>query len=111
MVVLLLAKITLHCPEPFISAELGKKFAEATNFCLDQLCSDKGLRFKIKNPERFYFEPKELLANLIQMYCNMRKLPQFHANVVSDERSYSRETFNKASKILARGGIGVDGDC
>lgn len=111
MVIQLLAKVTLHCPEPFISEELGKKFAEATNFCLDQLCSEKGLRFKIKNPERFYFEPKELLANLIQMYVNMGGLHEFHVNVVSDERSYSNETFTKASKILSRGsGIGVDAD-
>ena len=84
MVIQLLAKVTLHCPEPFISDELGKKFAEATNFCLDQLCSEKGLRFKIKNPERFHFEPKELLTNLIQMYTNMANLHEFHVNIVSD---------------------------
>jgi len=65
MVVQLLAKVTEHCPEPFISEELGKKFAMAVDFCLDQLCSQKGLKFKINNPERFYFHPKELLSNLV----------------------------------------------
>lgn len=44
------------------------------------------------------------------MYTNMGDLKEFHANVVSDERSYSNETFTKASKILSRGGFGVDGE-
>lgn len=35
MVVQLLAKVTEHCPEPFVTEELGKKFAEAVDFCLD----------------------------------------------------------------------------
>ena len=35
MVVQLLAKVTEHCPEPFISEELGKKFAEAVGFNMD----------------------------------------------------------------------------
>lgn len=37
MVIQLLAKVTKHCPEPFVSKDLGEKFAQAVNFCLDQL--------------------------------------------------------------------------
>ena len=35
MVVELLARVTKNCPDPFVSEELGKKFGEAVNFCLD----------------------------------------------------------------------------
>ena len=35
MIVELLAKVTEYCPEPFVSEELGEKFAEAVDFCLD----------------------------------------------------------------------------
>jgi hypothetical protein len=35
MVIQLLAKVTTHCQDPFISEELGEKFALAINFCLD----------------------------------------------------------------------------
>jgi len=70
------------------------------NFCLDQLTTQKGLKFKIKNPERFFFEPKELLVNLIRMYANMSHLEVFRGHVVKDSRSYSNETFEKAVKIL-----------
>jgi len=100
MVIQLLAKVTAHCPEPFVTKELGEKFAQAINFCLDQLTTQKGLKFKIKNPERFYFEPKELLVNLVTMYANMAHLETFRVNVVMDGRSYSDETFDKAVKIL-----------
>lgn len=35
MVIKLMAKVTTYCQEPFISEELGEKFAQALNFCLD----------------------------------------------------------------------------
>ena len=89
MVISLLARVTTNCQEPFVSEELGEKFAQAINYCLDQLTTEKGLKFKIKDPERFYFEPKELLTNLTTMYANMAHLEQFRKNVVSDGRSYS----------------------
>jgi len=99
MVIQLLAKVTKHCPEPFVSKDLGEKFAQAINFCLDQLTTQKGLKFKIKDPERFYFEPKSLLVNLITMFANMAHFEKFRESVVQDARSYSDETFAKALKI------------
>lgn len=96
----MLSKVTKHSPEPFVTKELGEKFAQAINFCLDQLTTQKGLKFKIKDPERFYFEPKNLLVNLVTMYANMAHFEKFRENVVLDARSYSDETFAKAVKIL-----------
>ena len=70
------------------------------------------MKFKIKNPERFYFEPKELLVNLITMYSNMSHLEDFKQYVVRDGRSYSEETFEKALKILnsTKKSVNVDHD-
>ena len=93
----------MNCKDPFVSEELGEKFAQALNFCLDQITTEKGLKFKIKEPERFHFEPKELLVNIISMYSNMCKIDKFKQNVVKDGRSYSDETFEKAVKILNSG--------
>jgi ubiquitin conjugation factor E4 B len=100
MVIQLLARVTTHCQQPFISDELGEKFAQAVNFCLDQLTTQKGLKFKIKDPERYHFEPRPLLTNLITMYSNMAHLEEFKTHVVKDGRSYSDETFAKAWKII-----------
>ena len=98
-----MSKVTMNCKDPFVSEELGEKFAQALNFCLDQITTEKGLKFKIKEPERFHFEPKELLVNIISMYSNMCKIDKFKQNVVKDGRSYSDETFEKAVKILNSG--------
>jgi len=71
MVIKLLNKVTTYCQDPFVTEELGEKFAIAINYCLDQLTSQKGLKIKINKPERFYFQPKELLIDIVTMYGNM----------------------------------------
>ena len=35
MVIELLSKVTTYCQEPFVTVELGEKFATALNYCLD----------------------------------------------------------------------------
>jgi ubiquitin conjugation factor E4 B len=77
MVIELVARITRHCATPFTTEEMGEKFAQAVNFCLDQLTTEKGLKFKIRDPERFHFEPKELLIGIITMYANMGEMEDF----------------------------------
>ena len=99
MVIQLLNLVTTHCQEPFISEELGEKFATALNYSLDHLVR-RGVNYKIKNPERFHFEPRGLLVNVVTMYGNMSRLEDFRKNVVADKRSYSDETFEKTLKIL-----------
>lgn len=76
------------------------------------MTTQKGLKFKIKNPERFSFEPKQLLVNLITMYANMSHLSKFRDSVIKDGRSYSNETFEKAVKILnsTKKNIHMDGE-
>lgn len=71
MVVQLLAKVTINCQEPFISEELGERFANALNYCVDSLVGQKGLKLKVANPERFSFDPRGLLVNILNMYANM----------------------------------------
>lgn len=71
MVVRLLSKVTEYVQEPFISEELGENFAIAINYCLAELATSRGMKLKIKNPERFYFQPKELLIDIVTMYGNM----------------------------------------
>jgi hypothetical protein len=71
MVIQLLAKVTKNVKEPFISEELGEKFANALNFCLDALIGKKGLKLDVENRSQYFFEPIGLLVNIINMYANM----------------------------------------
>eukprot|EP00355_Strombidium_rassoulzadegani_P010591 CAMPEP_0168619708 /NCGR_PEP_ID=MMETSP0449_2-20121227/6747_1 /TAXON_ID=1082188 /ORGANISM="Strombidium rassoulzadegani, Strain ras09" /LENGTH=364 /DNA_ID=CAMNT_0008660663 /DNA_START=238 /DNA_END=1329 /DNA_ORIENTATION=- len=107
VVIQLLSKVTNYCQEPFVSQELGEKFANAINYCLDQLTTQKGLKFKISNPERFHFQPKVLLQHLIKIYANMSQLQSFQSFVVADGRSYSDETFAKSLRVITDNKKGV----
>ena len=108
MVIELMSKVTSHCQEPFVSEELGEKFAIALNYCLDQLTTERGLKIKVKNPDRFFFEPKGLLINVIQMYSNMAGFEKFMKNVIADDRSYSNKTFEGAIKLVVKRNIPID---
>ena len=72
-----MAKVTKNVKEPFISEELGEKFANALNFSLDALIGQKGLKLKVENPAQYNFEPIGLLVNIINMYANMAELDEF----------------------------------
>ena len=65
-----MCNITNHCQGPFVSEELGEKFANAVNYCLYSLVKT-GTTFRIRNPERFHFDPRKLLTNIVTMYANM----------------------------------------
>ena len=99
-VVQLMAKVTASFQAPFISEELGERFANALNFCLDSLVGQKGLKLKVNNPDEFNFDPRGLLANILSMYANMSLEEVFVRHVVNDTRSFKTETFDKAVKIL-----------
>jgi len=64
------------------------------------LTSQKGLKIKINKPERFYFQPKELLIDIVTTYGNMMDYEVFRRHVINDDRSYSDEGFEGAVKIL-----------
>jgi len=99
-VVNLMARITEHCKEPFVSEEIGEAFACALNFCLDSLVSQKGLKIKVSNPKQYNFNPETLLEDILKMYSHMAGLERFKELTVGDSRSYSDATFEKALKIL-----------
>ena len=67
-----------------MSEELGERFANALNFCIDSLVSQKGLKLKVNQPERFNFEPRTLLINILSMYANMSEEEVFLKHVVND---------------------------
>ncbi len=60
-VVQLLAKVTGSFTDPFVSEELGERFANAINFCLDSLVGQKGLKLKVSDPDAYNFDPRGLL--------------------------------------------------
>ena len=54
------------------------------NFNLQQLCGPKCKDLKVKNPERYGWEPKKLLNRLTDIYLHL-DCPEFARAIADDE--------------------------
>lgn len=59
----------------------------------------------MKTPEKYRFEPKKLLQELVDIYLHLAHRPEFVTAVARDERSYKRDHFIRAGAILLKNGI------
>lgn len=62
------------------------------------------LSSQVKNREKYNFQPRTLLSEIIDIYLNLNS-PSFVKAVAGDERSYKKEYFSKAASILLRHGL------
>ena len=63
------------------------------NFNLQQLCGPKCKNLKVKNPEKYGWEPKKLLDNLTDIYLHL-DCPEFCEAIANDEvRSPMKNVF------------------
>ena len=90
--------------EPFMRGELVSRIANMLNYFLEQLVGPKCSELAVENREKYSFEPKKLLATLVDIYLNFWQ-PPFVAAVGKDPRCYSHATFMRARDILQKTGI------
>jgi ubiquitin conjugation factor E4 B len=55
-------------------------------------------------------EPKELLAEITQIYINLGDSPEFIRAVADDGRSYSKATFERLVRVLKNRAIMLDNE-
>lgn len=63
--------LTLRIVEPFLRPELVDRLAAMLNFNLLQLCGSKCKNLKVKNAEKYGWEPKRLLDQLTNIYLHL----------------------------------------
>lgn len=84
--------LTKDIQEPFLRPELVTRLSAMLNFNLQQLCGPKCKNLKVKKPEKYGWEPKKLLGQLVDIYLHM-DCEQFAAALAADERSFRKELF------------------
>jgi len=84
--------LTQEIVEPFLRPELADRLAQMLNFNLQQLCGSKCKNLKVRNPEKYTWEPKWLLSHLIDLYLHLDSKALAEA-LANDLRSFSMETF------------------
>ena len=67
------------------SQELADRLAAMLNFNLQQLCGPKCKNLKVKNPEKYGWEPKKLLNQLTDIYLHLDKSDKFAQALANDE--------------------------
>ena len=97
----MLKNMTALIPEPFLEPEVVNLLAMMLDFNLDKLVGPECSELKVKEPEKYHFQPKKLLRDLIQVYLNLDNRSMIQA-VAADERSYRRSHFSRAASILRK---------
>lgn len=95
----LLKEFTAEATAPFMSPELVDRLAAMLNYNLDVLAGPKCANLNVENREKYRFKPRELLADVIQVYLNLCEQPEFIHAVAGEGRSYKKELFEKVAGI------------
>ncbi|KAJ4306774.1 Ubiquitin conjugation factor E4 [Collariella sp. IMI 366227] len=84
----------------FTMPEIVQRLASMLDYNLDILTGPKSKTLKVENPEKYFFNPKTLLPELVDIYINLGSSPAFVDAVAADGRSYKPATMATTAFIL-----------
>ena len=84
----------------FTMPEIVHRLAGMLDFNLELLAGPKSKTLKVENSDKYGFNPKTLLPQLVDIYLNLGSTPAFVEAVAADGRSYKPETMVAATNIL-----------
>lgn len=93
--------LTVDITEPFLRPELVGRLCAMLNFNLQQLCGPKCKNLKVRKPQKYGWEPRALLGQLVDIYLHL-DCDNFAAALATDERSFCKELFTDAANRLER---------
>ena len=96
---------TTTITDSFTMPEIVHRLAGMLDYNLDILTGPKSKTLKVENPEKYFFNPKTLLPELVDIYLNLRKSTAFIEAVAADGRSYSPTTMETTARILSSKGL------
>lgn len=88
--------------DSFTMPEIVQRLADMLDYNLDALVGPKQSNLKVENPQEYGFNPKQLLAEILDVYLNLADKPAFQLAVARDGRSYKPSNFDKATHIMAK---------
>lgn len=86
--------------ESFTMPEIVQRLADMLDYNLDVMVGPKSGELRVENPGEYAFNPKSLLAGIIDVYLNLKDKDNFVLAVARDGRSYKPANFEKATTIL-----------
>ncbi|KAK7084333.1 Ubiquitin conjugation factor E4 B [Halocaridina rubra] len=93
--------LTQEVPAPFLRPELCDRLAAMLDFNLAQLCGQKCGNLKVRQADKYGWEPRKLLEQIVDIYLHLDS-DKFAESIACDERSFKRELFETAATKLER---------
>ncbi len=87
---------------PFTMPEIVQRLADMLDYNLYTMVGEKSNHLIVENPGEYGFNPKDLLAEIIDIYLNLKDKDVFVIAVARDGRSYKPEVFEKATIIVRK---------
>ncbi|KAL1871865.1 hypothetical protein VTK73DRAFT_1833 [Phialemonium thermophilum] len=87
--------------EAFTMPEIVQRLAAMLDYNLDILTGPKSKDLRVENPAKYFFSPRTLLPELVDIYLNLGDSAAFVEAVAADGRSYKPENFDATSRILS----------
>ena len=100
--VALFDEFTAETKAPFMTPEIVDRLAAMLTYNLDALVGPKCQNLKVKNPDKYKFNPRQLLSDILQVYLNLSDQGEFVKAVAGEGRSYRKELFERAAGIANR---------
>jgi len=100
--VALFDEFTAETKAPFMTPEIVDRLAAMLTYNLDALVGPKCQNLKVKNPDKYKFNPTQLLSDILQVYLNLSDQGEFVKAVAGEGRSYRKELFERAAGIANR---------
>lgn len=100
--VAMLKLFTETLADSFTKKEIVVRLAHMLDYNLEALVGPKKSQLKVENPEEYGWNPRNMLAELTDVYLNLQGKQSFIDAVATDGRSYRAEYWDEAYKILQR---------
>ena len=78
--------------------EIVDRLAAMLDYNLDALVGPRCNNLIVENKEKYHFNPRQLLSDVVQVFLNLSNQPEFARAVAGDGRSYRKELFESAAK-------------
>lgn len=100
------------CARVFLKLEMVTRAADMLNYFLKFLAGPERRQLRMANPEKYGWDPKELLRLICGIYLHLADVDAndaFAKAVAADGRSYNDECFREAALILRSFGLLAEG--
>jgi ubiquitin conjugation factor E4 B len=100
--VAMLKLFTEALADSFTKKEVVVRLAHMLDYNLEALVGPKKANLRVKNPEDYGWNPRQMLAEVTDVYLNLQGKQSFVDAVATDGRAYRPEYWSEAHKILAK---------